>query len=143
MTSDTFILVTFGLVMAAWALAFMLKSDASNADVLDLAPAPRWSIGKMALIAVVIGVVGAGGYFGNRYMTCQGLQEDYLNSVSSVKSSAVSASAFAKGDVTEALALIRDQQMKSAETALRGLYDQCGNRAAETAARKGTEILLP
>lgn len=143
MTSDTFIFVAFVLVMAAWALAFLLKSDAPHADVLDLAPAPRWSIGKLALVAVGIGLIVAGGYFGNRYMTCQGLEEDYLNSVSAVKSSAASASVFAKGDVTEALALIRDQQMNNAEAALRGLYEQCGNRAAETATRKGTEILLP
>lgn len=97
---------------------------------------------KLILLFGGIASVGSVGYFASRHLQCQSLEDDYLNGISAMKSSTLSASIFPEGEVSKALALASDQEMKKAEVALRGLYEQCGNRAAETAARKGTELLL-
>lgn len=103
----------------------------------------QWTPAKLCLVVVSVGLLGAGGYAGSQYLTCQGLHDDYLNSVSQLKSTTASLSILKEQPAADALTFIREQEMKKAEEALLGLHKQCGNRAAETALREGTDILLP
>lgn len=98
---------------------------------------------NVALTIAGVATVGTGGYFASRYMQCQGLENDYLNSVSQMKSATALLSMYGKDDTGKAFTLIRDREIEKAESALLGLHQQCGSRAADTAVRKGTELLLP
>lgn len=103
----------------------------------------KWTGGKIVLVVAGIAGLGAAGYYGNHYITCQGLEDDFLNSVGSIKSTAVMSAILPKGEARDALASIRAQQTPRTEAALHALYEQCGIRAGETAVRKGSELLLP
>lgn len=97
---------------------------------------------KIVLAAVVVGLLGFGGVQVNRSLTCQGFEEDYLNSVSGLKSNAATSDLFNDKSVTKAFDTMREIQTEKAKSALVSLYEQCGDRAAETATRKGSEMLL-
>lgn len=114
-----------------------------KSDVLDLAPGSSWPVAKIVLtLSAVIGICG-GAYYGSAALKCSGLEEDYLNAVSGIKSTTASLSVLDDPDVTKALIQIRDQSMRRSETILVSMHEQCGSRSAETALRKGSEILLP
>lgn len=133
--------LVFGLIASAILIVGWLAWP--KPDELDLAPRRSWSIGKLALGLSAITALGVGGYFGNRHLACQGLEDDYLNSVSQMKSTTALLAMYDKEDTRKAFTLIRDREMEKAETALLGLHQQCGSRAADTAVREGSELLLP
>ena len=98
---------------------------------------------KAALIMAGLTAVGVGGYFGNQYLTCQGLEADYLNSVSKLKSYTLTMGLLQDKPAVSGLKSIPELEMKKLELTAFGLREQCGGQAADAAMRKGTEILLP
>jgi hypothetical protein len=98
---------------------------------------------KVVAGLALLAAVGTGVFYGRQVMTCQGYEEDYLNSVSQLKSITSTLGVFDRPEVTKALIGIRDREMRKSEAALVSLHKQCGQRAAETALRKGSELLLP
>lgn len=98
----------------------------------------------LVLVAIVGAALVAGGvYYVNGPMKCQGLEEDYLNAVGSLRSTAATrAIAEEGGDLDRALDAMQESGYGDAERALTRLYDECGSRAGQTAARKGSELLL-
>lgn len=114
-----------------------------NSDVLDLAPNPARKPVVVLVALIGLGALGAGGYYGKHAVECMGYEEDYLNSVSQLKSITSTLGLLDTPEVTKALIGIREREMKESEAALLSLREHCGQRAAETALRKGSELLLP
>lgn len=112
-----------------------------RSDVLDLAPHRSWPVGKISLIVAGVLVVGGAAYLGKNYLQCQRLEEDYLNSFSSVKNIGSTLPLLSDGDARNALVIIREQQKARAGNTLQDLIAECGTRAAETANRKATELI--
>lgn len=94
-----------------------------------------------AIAAVV--ALGIGGYVLNRTLGCNALEEDYLNSVSSLRSNA-SLSGLVSNDseLTAGLDRMERTDLQAIETHLTAIYTQCGDRADRTAARKGSAMVL-
>ena len=104
------------------------------------------AISKGSLVAgsvVLLGLVGTGGYFLRGAMNCSGLEEDYLNSVSSLKQTA-SLRAWSGLDkkLDADLEGLEKNEREIIERRLTAVYHECGSRAGQTAARKGSEMTL-
>lgn len=99
--------------------------------------------GRIIVIAASVAVLVGAAFYGNRYMTCRGLEQDYLNSVSAMKNASTAMPILKENADAAAMSAIREMDLKRAETAMRSLHEQCGTRAAQTAARQGSEMLLP
>jgi hypothetical protein len=98
---------------------------------------------KIAIGIVAAALLGWGGWRLSHSLACSGYEEDYLNAVASYKSSVIGFGALGdQGDVADELDQLRDLQLKEVGISLQRVYDECGARAGQTAARKGTELIL-
>lgn len=96
----------------------------------------------IASIAVVALLVWGGVAF-QQYRKCQGIEEDYLNSVSSLKgNAALMTLAGNNQELTDGLRGMQERELQTIEVSLSAIYTECGERAGQSAARKGTEILF-
>lgn len=99
---------------------------------------------KIAAVTGAVGFLAVGGYFTNEHLACKGLEEDYLNGVSKIKSATQLKAMDGISEDVEVSDLARlslDQGMKEIETAQRSLLSRCGDRASDSALRKGQEML--
>lgn len=96
------------------------------------------------IVAGIAGVaaLGTGGYFANEWRVCSGLEEDYLNSVASIRGYASINQVLNDRQLLESMKAQEDAEWNRLETTLYGLSSRCGTRAANTASRKGQDILL-
>lgn len=98
--------------------------------------------GKIALIIGGVVALGVAGYFGNEELTCQNLEDDYLNSVSSQQGFAAIAAVVDDDEAIERMRDREEQAFADAELALTQLYIDCGERRARNVAREGHNLLL-
>jgi hypothetical protein len=90
-----------------------------------------------------IAILALGGYFLVGELRCDGLEDDFLNSLDSVRSIGVTQSLGSLDAETNAgLDRIRESKMKEVEQHLLAIYEQCGERAGGNASRRGSELLL-
>jgi hypothetical protein len=96
------------------------------------------------IIAAIAGTaaLGTAGYFANEWRVCTGLEEDYLNSVSSLKGNIAMKSFMQDPDGIKAIENVDAIEMRRIEQTLASLHQQCGKRSANSAVRKGQELLL-
>lgn len=91
-----------------------------------------------------VAVLGTGGYFANEWRVCSGLEEDYLDSIYSIRSSAradsLVASVGVKIDTVERKEM-QDRTFMLLEIQSRHFVDRCGHDAWEAASRKGEDIM--
>ena len=84
-----------------------------------------------------------GGYFVRGELRCRGLETDYINGVVAARDAAlvrgINPSSEALADVSEKLV---DAELEGVEVTLNAIYEECGRRAGQTAARKGSQALL-
>lgn len=78
-----------------------------------------------------------------RSMECSGLEEDYLNTVSSLKTKVQTRSLMAQlgkpVDDFDAMMKFDEERLTAALT---DIYEKCGRRAGATAARKASEFMF-
>ncbi|AJA10024.1 hypothetical protein SKP52_15730 [Sphingopyxis fribergensis] len=94
------------------------------------------AIGLAASVALVWGGIEV-----RRSMVCAGLEEDYLNTVSSLKTKVQTRSLLAQlGKDDSAFIYMTKVDEEKLLWILTNLHQKCGKRAAETATRKGIEM---
>jgi hypothetical protein len=92
-------------------------------------------------IAAVL-ALGTGGYFANEWRVCTGLETDYLNAMSSIRGYSAMKQVLSDQELLSNAKSHEQTAWKASEAALLGLYGRCGQRSAETAVRKGQDVLL-
>lgn len=97
---------------------------------------------KWFLIAIGVVALGAAGYFGNEYRACAALEEDYLNAIDDMRGNIAIRSFSSNPDLMATLERRDELAEQQLEVSLSGLYDRCGERAADNATRKGQDMLL-
>jgi len=98
---------------------------------------------KFLMVVCAVALLVWGGLALNHSLACKRLENDYLNSVASLKGNALLLAAIGDDPKTMTeLKRISDDELKSIQTTLTRIYEECGDRAGQTAARKGTEILF-
>jgi hypothetical protein len=88
--------------------------------------------------------LGTGGYFANEWRVCSGLEEDYLDTIYSIRSSVrtdMTISTLGINLPGDTLKDARDLQFNIMERQLSGIYDRCGSQAGKQASRKSEDIL--
>lgn len=96
----------------------------------------------IALTVLAIGALGTAGYFANEWRVCTNLENDYLNSMAGIRGHATIKQVLADQRLLDAMKVQEEAQWKTAEAALLGLHGRCGERSAETAHRKGQDVLM-
>jgi len=137
MILSPFLMGTFIIVMIFWVMAALLDSNIANHAWQRL----PW--GKVVIDAAFIAVLVGATYFGSRYVTCSGLEDDYLNNISQMKSNASVLDLVQDKAGRSTFSAMRDAGLRRSEALIADLNAQCGSRAADTALRKGSAILLP
>lgn len=132
-----FLAGAFVVVALCWGLALLPRPATVDGG------ANRMPWGKIAVGLVATAAVGMGVYVGRRYLACSDLEDDYLNSVSQLKTTTISQGVVQDRAGQSALTTLRDANMRVAASTLAELNSQCGSQAADTAVRKGSEILVP
>jgi hypothetical protein len=96
----------------------------------------------LAAAAAVVGLICWGGFTTKHYYRCSVLEDDFLNSMSSMKgSTAVRIIASGDPELTR-MADERDKlDQEQSERTLRAIYLECGERAGHTAVRKASELI--
>lgn len=97
---------------------------------------------QIAASAAVVLTLATGGYFANEWRVCNGLEEDYLNSMASIRGHSAIRQVLSDKALVENAKRMEEAAWKSAEGALFSLSDRCGERASQTANRKAQDILL-
>lgn len=99
--------------------------------------------GKVALIAMGIVALGAVGYFGNHELTCRSYEDQYLNGISDAAGgSAIRRIADTDSDAHALGDQIYAEGWDDAEKALLELSRRCGSERADTAHRRGNELIM-
>ncbi|PTR11805.1 MULTISPECIES: hypothetical protein [unclassified Novosphingobium] len=133
-----FLVGAFVVVMLCWGLAALPRASANGGASTNRVPWVKIAIGLVSAI-----VIGAGIYAGRQYLACSGLEDDYLNSVSQLKTATVSQGIVQDEAGRSTLANLREANMRAAASTLAALNSQCGSQAADTAVRKGSGMLQP
>jgi hypothetical protein len=99
---------------------------------------------EAAILGALVGValLAWGGFELIRARQCQGYEEDYLNAVGSLKGNAMVGLAISDPKLSESLKTIQELELKRIEITLTRIYNECGQRAGQTAARKATELMF-
>lgn len=94
--------------------------------------------------AGIVGTLALGtvGYFANEWRVCRGLEEDYLNSLSNMRGTIALRSVLRDTSSAEAVKKLDTMATEKMTSALLKLHTRCGERSAETASRKGQDMLL-
>lgn len=97
-----------------------------------------------AVVAVpVLAGLGWGAFEINRQVQCQSLETDYLNAVSSLKGNASIRVAIGEdAESDKDFDRLQELDLERIKATLSSIYDDCGMRAGQTAARKGSEIMF-
>jgi len=132
-----FLVGAFVVVMFCWGFAALPRSGSGEA------PPNRLPWGKITVATVAALGIGAGIYVGRQYLACSSLEDDYLNSVSQLKTATASQVIAQDEAGRSALASLRNANMGAAASTLAELNSQCGTHAADTAVRKGSGMLVP
>lgn len=97
---------------------------------------------KLVTIAALVGGAAWAGVALNQKLKCDGLEEDFLNAFSSIKSStALQSVAERDPKLAETADELTDIARKRMNVLIVELTNQCGSRAAQTAIRKSAETL--
>ncbi len=96
---------------------------------------------------IAAGIAGAlalatGGYFANEWRVCRGLEEDYLNSLADMRGTIALRSVLRDTPSAEAANKLDAIATERITSTLLDLHSRCGERSAETANRKGQDMLL-
>ena len=84
-----------------------------------------------------------GGVHIRQSMECSDLEEDYLNTVSSLKTKVQTRSLMARlGKPVEDFDTLMKFDEERLSTTLTDIYQKCGSRAGATAARKASELMF-
>jgi hypothetical protein len=94
-----------------------------------------------AAIACVL-VLGVVGYFTNEWRACNALERDYLNSLSQMRGNIKTMALLTDKSLSDELERMNEAHFSDAERSLIDMYARCGNPAAQTASRKGQDLLL-
>lgn len=97
---------------------------------------------KIALALAGTGMLGTVGYFGNQYLHCRQLEDRYLNSISDMKSSILTGSLVSDKSLRKQLEELKAMRLEETRGIILELHEQCGGTAADTAVRKGSEMLV-
>jgi len=98
-------------------------------------------LGWIGAGVVTLGLLVWGGLTLKHEMTCRGLETDYLNEASDLRGSAAMA-AIGGSEVSKAADTLQNLKLEQMKLTLTQLYTECGMRAGQTAARKGSNVLL-
>jgi hypothetical protein len=99
---------------------------------------------KVLVGVLVVAVGGAavwGGLAVKHTMTCRGLEEDYVNSASDLRST-VGLKALGNKDISKTASELQELGLKRMELTLGQISSVCGGRAAATASRRASDQLL-
>lgn len=97
----------------------------------------------MAAIALGIAGLAIGGYFLQGKVKCYQLEQDYLNDVDSLRSNAIARVAVpGNEELQSTMDRLEELQLKSLQISLDAVYEQCGERAGQSAARKGGNMVF-
>jgi len=97
---------------------------------------------KVLGIATVVMVLSGAAYFGNEALTCSRLEDDYLNSVASIRSTELTASLISNPELDSLMDEQRRLYNLRVEQAMAALYTRCGERRWQTAHRKAYDMVL-
>ncbi|MDP2131914.1 MAG: hypothetical protein U0975_09745 [Erythrobacter sp.] len=88
--------------------------------------------------------LGTAGYFANEWRVCSSLEENYLDTIYSIRSSVrtdMTISTLGIDLPGDPLKEARELQFNIMERQLSGIYDRCGSQAGKQASRKSEDIL--
>ena len=93
-------------------------------------------------VAMLIAALSAVGYFGNEALTCNRLEEYYLNSVASIRSAELTGALINNAELDELMNKQRQLYNVRVEQAAKELYTKCGERRWNTAQRRAYDMVL-
>lgn len=99
---------------------------------------------KPAAIVAGVGVLGLvvwGGVVAKHEYACHGLETDYVNEASNLRGSAALRIVGGR-EAKEAADTVEKMNLEQMKLTLGQIYDECGKRAGETAARKASDELM-
>ncbi|MBB3858918.1 hypothetical protein GGQ88_000158 [Novosphingobium hassiacum] len=102
----------------------------------------QWTPAKTVLAVAGIAAFGAAGYQMNHAITCQGLEEDFLNRVDGMKSTALAAAYLDDKETTKTVEELRELNLIAAKASLDAIGEQCGADAAVKATGKMPEAFV-
>lgn len=97
---------------------------------------------KIGITIVALSVLGVGGYFANRAYQCHSLETEYLNAMANIRGTLAINATINNPELATLMETRQELSWKAAENALLGIYERCGKEAAETANRKGQDMLI-
>lgn len=98
---------------------------------------------QLVMIAAGAAALSLGGYFLNKKWRCDGLEEDYLNSVSSMTNIMSTRSLVQNNaELSTSLEQLDAREKRRFESIVSALLDECGPRSVDTAHRKASTQLL-
>lgn len=99
----------------------------------------QWTPAKAVLVVAGVAALGAAGYQMNHALTCQRLEDDFLNRVDGMKSMAIAATYLNDKETTKATRELSELNLIAAKASLDAIGIQCGEDAAVQATRKMPE----